>query len=234
MLHSARKVGYFQMVVFQAKRILHHRFTWQVRLVALACSLIFGLLLWIADAAAQSPDESERTEPVFVPPDIGTPADRAGAGTREVAQNEGPIRLFVPEGGGLTTLATPPLIWELTVGFRGTIRSEVGTRNGAGVVFEQSGAYPRGRYGLDLERSNLRLKEGAIYHWHVELLDEGTAVARSETLIERVAPDGRTLGAAGLWFDVMEGMVSIDLSGRARVSNPTGFDALLTAGGLAP
>ncbi|MEM1351643.1 MAG: hypothetical protein AAGF27_04830, partial [Pseudomonadota bacterium] len=144
----------------------------------------------------------------------------------------GPLNLLVPEAGGLTASPTPPLIWELTTGFRGTFRAEVSAPNGAGVVFEQTGAYPKGLYGLDLERSEMRLKERTLYKWRITLFDGGAPVARTQTLIERVPSDGRAPGSAGLWFDVLADTVTIDLSGRARVRDAERFNALMTAGGI--
>lgn len=143
------------------------------------------------------------------------------------------MKLLVPDGGGLTTWPAPPLVWQLQSGFRGTVKSSVTSQDDTGVVYEQTGAFPKGLYGLDLSRSDLELKVGTVYVWTVELLDGGQSVARSETLIERVAPDARGAAQAGIWFDVLGGFVSIDLSTRARVSDRDGLNTLLQAGGIA-
>jgi len=203
------------------------------RILRVSCVMACALLL-SAPLHAQTADEGPPPDPVFVPPDIGTPADRAGAGTRDVAQSAGALRLLVPKDGGLTTFATPPLVWELPSGFRGTIRYSIITLEGKGVVFEQVGAFPKGLYGLDLRRSELRLSPNVIYRWTVELVQNDSPVARSVALIERVPSDGRDAATAGLWFDVLDGLVTIDLSSRVRVFDRAALDALLRAGGLAP
>lgn len=203
------------------------------RFVFALCASI--ALIMPGDATnAQTAEGQEHETPIFVPPDIGAPEDRAGAGTRDIDQTTGPVRLLVPAGGGLTSSPTPPLVWELRSGFRGTVRSTVAAPSGAGVVFEQTSTFPPGLYGFDLSRSDLRLSEGVLYRWSLELTGDSGLIARSVALIERVADDGRPPGAAGRWFDVLSRLVSIDLSTRARPTDRQDLEALLSAGGLTP
>ncbi|WP_299985729.1 hypothetical protein [uncultured Ruegeria sp.] len=75
-------------------------------------------------AAVNENKSSENADKVvFVPPEIGALKERMGAGTRDsAAVNEnGILVLLAPEDGGLTTLASPPLVWHLETGHRGDL-----------------------------------------------------------------------------------------------------------------
>lgn len=168
---------------------------------------------------------------MFVPPAIGVPSGRVGAGTRNTAvATDGKLKLLVPDGGGLTTLERPPLVWVLTEGFDGVMQAEIGLLSGEAVLQNQRGRFPPGHYGLDLNRSDLRLELGGIYRWRVALIDGSSGGIKSEAsgLVERVAlPSGDlSAAAAGLWFDALEPYVSISLSGRARIVDPERYNQL--------
>lgn len=188
-----------------------------------------------APAASQSQDTNEKGTPdvVFVPPKIGAPADRLGAGTRDVGMEAGgPLVLIVPAGGGLTTSETPPLVWYLSEGFRGTMLAAVSAIGGDGVAMRQSGAFPPGYYGLDLRRSDMRMSTGQIFELRVELSEETRVASKATGLIERVPDTDQDPGLAGLWFDALGQYVSIGLSGRVRILDVKAFEQLLDAGGI--
>lgn len=192
------------------------------------------MIMFCGPAIAEQNDQSEAPAdgPVFVPPAIGAPAERLGAGTRDVVGTSDTIILLVPQGGGLTTSGTPPLIWHLSSGFSGKMTTQISAPDFSGVVLEQIGPLPKGYYSLDLRRSDFRLEEGVIYVWKVTLTEENLMVAVAESLVERVSPTAEEPGQAGIWFDVLAPLVSIDLSGRVRVKDNRLFKQLLAAGGV--
>lgn len=199
------------------------------------CVLALSLVIMVGTACAKDvpKSSSDTSPPIFVPPSIGAPAERTGAGTRDVSPNASDaLSLLVPAGGGLTTLESPPLVWRVRSGFRGVMRARLSELNGAGVELEQNGAFPPSLYGLDLQRSDLRLAEDKIYQWQVELIADGQVVASASSFVERVGAIGSDAGAAGIWFDVLADLVSMDLSGRVRVRNQDALTRLLEAGGL--
>ena len=211
----------------------------RARLVRLAFPAVFAALA-ASGAIAQSDTQTvpEENEPVvFVPPAIGTPSERVGAGTRDAAGDLGSdLTVLVPEGGGLTTMEKPPLIWRMTSGFDGVMQAQIGPVSGGGVVRRQAGRFPPGCYGLDLGRSDFSLVTGEIYRWQVRLIDEATnaIVAEASGLVERVEPPERATTPAqdGLWYDALAPYVSVGLSGRARVIDAVRLGELAASAGI--
>lgn len=181
--------------------------------------------------------ETKESPVVFVPPAIGVPAGRVGAGTRDTEiEADGKLKLLIPEGGGLTTLERPPLVWVLAEGFDGVMQADIGLVSGEAVLQNQRGRFPPGYYGLDLNRSDYQLETGGIYRWRVALIDRssGRIISEAAGFVERVAPSRGDLSAAaaGLWFDALEPYVSIGLSGRARIVDPERYNQLATSAGV--
>lgn len=204
------------------------------RMLRYAVILISTLALSGSFATAEEDQQESASadETVFVPPDVGAPAERMGAGTRDVATSNEMVRLLVPEGGGLTTSGKPRLVWQLRNGFRGNMRAEISASGADGVVLDRNGAFPEGFYGLDLQRSDLSLEIGIIYVWRVLLQNEDAVVALTQSFVERVDATDADPGQAGVWFDVLDPLVSIDLSGRVRSSDKAALNHLLQAGGV--
>jgi hypothetical protein len=207
--------------------------------IALVALLIATLMQSGKLATANEKNSSEKDdEVVFVPPKMGAPKERMGAGTRDYdADGEnGALLLLAPEDGGLTTLASPPLIWHLEIGHRGDLAFALGPVGSPGDQVLISGPFPPGYYGLDLVRLEQQLETGRIYEWEVLLLDRNsdTVIARSTRLIERVSEEmgsGKPL-ADGLWFDALSPLVDISLSGRVRPINSEQFEQLLRSAGV--
>lgn len=205
-----------------------------LRLMAMSSGAFFLVMLFCGMAFA---DQNDRTDapaegPVFVPPDIGAPGERLGAGTRDIVGMTEGLLLLVPEGGGLTTSGAPPLVWQLANGFRGKMTTQIWAPGASGVVLKRNGPLPKGYYSLDLQRSNFRLKEGVIYVWKVVLTEGDLVVAVAESLVERVGPTDEDPGQLGIWFDALAPLVSIDLSGRVRISDNHALTQLLKAGAV--
>ncbi len=206
-------------------------------------ALLFTLALPVFfDTGALAASEEQVTngsnDVVFIPPEIGAPGDRMGAGTRGTLSGDDTamLTLLVPEGGGLTTLSSPPLVWRLAHGHRGNLIIGLNPLGSLGVELQLQGPFPPGDYGLDLGRSDYTLETGRIYEWHVALIDQqsGAVLERAKALIERF-PDqmkAQNPAAAGLWFDALAQLVEIGLSGRVRATDATGFGQLLETAGV--
>jgi hypothetical protein len=199
----------------------------------LGTTLVFMVMFW-GSAVAEQDDKAvvPAGGPVYVPPDIGAPKERLGAGTRDIVGTSEALLLLVPEGGGLSTSGTPPLVWHLSDGFSGKMTTHILVPGASGVMLEWNGPLPKGYYSIDLSRSDFRLKEGVIYVWKVMLTEDGLVVAVAESFVERVAPTDEDPGQAGIWFDALSPLVSVDLGGKVRIPDDHALTQLLKAGGV--
>lgn len=223
-------------------RVLILKFGVIVRLVrsAITCpflrvqlSLILAIFVLATPdlSVAQTSTDETDTEPVFVAPEVGIPADRLGAGTRSIVEDlDGPLYLLVPPDGGYTSMAKPPLVWRIKSGFRGVVSAQITTVGDEGIVIERNGAFAPGFYALDLRRTDFDLAVGQTYRLSVRLVSQGTTVARESALVQRISPAQVDPGREGLWFDFLAPLVSVDLSGRVRVTDTEAFDRLVDAG----
>ncbi len=201
------------------------------------CFLFAVLLALISsDVSAENSNDNadnQDTDPVFIPPAIGAPKERLGAGTRDAPiQTDGPLHLLIPPGGGLTSIASPPLAWRLKTGFQGTMQAQIALSDGSGVQIVREGVFPPGYYALDLERSDFELEFGQTYNVSIALISKGARVAQVDSAVERVTTPEGDPGLAGIWFDALAPLVSVDLSGQARVTDHERLDILLKAGGV--
>lgn len=194
--------------------------------------------------AGDAPDDAV----VFIPPQSGKPADRVGAGTRSVGQGNGILVMLVPEGGGVTTLAKPPLIWRLDRPYAGQMEAQIADLGPgkAGVSKTVTGRFRKGYYALDLNRSDMSLAPGSTYAWTVTLIDgeSGKVLDSGTSYVERItagpgatqAEDARSsvrrLAAEGLWFDSLALLFSVDLSGSARLQLRDTFEELARSAGF--
>ena len=227
---GASIIGCFLSIIFA--RLLE---SWvRVSLTAFFLSMVCPLFsTGIALAADDTKDAAAPNEVIFVPPEIGAPRDRMGAGSRDVSSEPatGTLLLLVPKDGGLTTLPSPPLAWRLTHGHKGDLVVGLNAARVLGTQFQIKGPFPPGDYGLDLGRQNFLLDTNRIYEWHVTLLDQNTgAIAeRSTGLIERLPEKFRSNAPAaeGHWFDALSQFVDISLSGRVHVTKPDQLKQLM-------
>jgi len=208
------------------------------------CVAVLAVVCLVAPALTL--DAQENLEPVdpetvvFIPPEIGAPRDRIGAGTRGIESTTEIIQLLIPQEGGLTTSDKPPIIWQVKTDFTGTMISEIAPyKGGDGVMLERQGLFQAGYYALDLGRSEYQLKPGTVYSVSVVLVKAGSDAdpARAEGLVERVpttskSHDTYTAARAGLWFDAIAPLVRVDFSGRAMISNEALLVALAQSAGI--
>jgi hypothetical protein len=143
-------------------------------------------------------------------------------------------------------MAKPPLVWRLNTRFVGQVTSEFANTGNFETVVARSdtGRFRPGYYGLDLNRSDVELVPGEIYRWKVSLIDgeSGAVLDQATTYVER-SPIGHDavpetdrsvagLAAEGLWFDALDRLVRIDLSGSATVLSQPDLQMLAASAGL--
>lgn len=185
---------------------------------------------------------------VFVPPILGTPSSRVGAGTRGSQADDSLVALLLPPGGGMTALEKPPLIWRLTADVSGAVRAELLdlSPEGTGVARTVEGRFRAGFYALDLARSDMVLQPGRVYRWSVSVVEAGTGgilssasgfVERRDSLaVDQGDPiaNARAAATQGLWFDALAPLFRITLGGQARLVEADAFAALARSANLPP
>lgn len=210
---------------------------------AMVLALVFGANRQVQAEETVPAGTEAPTDAVFIPPKIGRPADRSGAGTRSPQEDSDRIALLVPEGGGFTLLDRPCLIWRVTEDSEGAMIASIRNIKDAseGVEKQIAGSFRAGWYALDLRRSDFALVSGKIYEWRVELVPAGDGGTRSvkASYVERLRDadpalfaDTGSAAAKGLWFDAIAPLFSVDLSGRVRLLEPERLSALGTSAGL--
>lgn len=206
---------------------------------ALAVATFFVGAASVTAESKKADESKEQTTVVFVPPASGVPADRVGAGTRDLEVSGKRVRVIAPDGGGLSSESRPLVVWELTEPFDGIMQAEVtlleeGVRV-AGTA--QNARFRPGLYGLDMARGDRDLEPGRIHAITIYLADGKTreVVERATSLIERSGPrlgNAAEAASAGIWFDALGYLTDIDFSGRVRVQDVSGFTQLLQSAGL--
>ncbi len=202
--------------------------TWSLALAFAICSALPGAS---SDQAEQ--DAAAPVEPVFRPPEIGTPSGLQGAGTRGAGRAKGRlVSLVVPDGGGTTSSGTPPLLWYLPDGYQGDVRLRVSGRDGGVVAWQATGPFRSGFYALDLKRSGMKLRKDAVYEWTLQLVEGATVVATVASYVMRTGADADTVQGGGNWFDALEDAVAVGLNSRIRILDQPRFSQLLEIAGV--
>jgi hypothetical protein len=214
-----------------------------------------AMLLSLAPAPGQADDESARTPPeektrpaepepryeppaeepsppkpsvgvLYVPPGVGFPGRRIGAGTRGMGRLAS-IQILAPDHLGYTTEEQPTLYWYLaeptTLRIDFTIRDETSVEP----VLEVQLPPPAqaGVQAVRLADHGVRLRAGTHYHWFVSLVPDAGRRSKDFTVgawIARREPDAALRGKlasadgreafvyaeSGLWYDAIRTLSS--------------------------
>ncbi len=184
------------------------------------CSILLACLFIICETAATIQAKAQSTgatvEPiVFVPPVIGAPGNRVGAGTRSGNLSSPGVSIVAPKGGGLTRLESPRLYWWLDHPFSGAIQIQLRANDAERPLLdlEENLSVPRGLQAFDLGSLGLRIRDRQIYEWSITLHPAGSGEpSRAITFLERrpsnapvrsgdKATVARSLASEGIWFD---------------------------------
>ncbi len=208
-------------------------------LPALAIALSFVATFSFAEGEKSSAANEPKSPVVFVPPASGVPADRVGAGTRDIDVSGERIRLLLPKGGGLSSKKRPRILWELMEPFEGIVQVELTALEGgeriAGAA--QKRRFSPGIYGLDMERGDADLESERIYSINIYLANGKTreVIERAVGLISRRGSgfeNASQAASAGIWFDALDFVTEVDFYGQVKVIDSDGFEQLLTSAGL--
>ena len=175
---------------------------------------------------AAQPSQTKASVPVlYVPPEIGVPSRRIGAGTRGMGR-QASLQILAPDHLGYTTEEQPTLYWYLaertTTPIVFTIREEGAVEPLVDVELpspDQAGVQP-----VRLAQHGVKLRPGASYQWFISLVPDparrskdftvGAWISRREpdaALRARLAEakDGRKeaiYAQSGIWYDAIDAL----------------------------
>ena len=180
-----------------------------------------------ASPPAAEPAPAPSTAPIlYVPPEIGFPARRMGAGTRGVGRRAS-LQVLAPDHMGYTSLEQPTLYWYLaeptTTRIDFTIRDETSVE--PLLEIELPAPAHAGIQAVRLADHGVRLRPGTRYLWFVSLVLEPEQRSKDFTVgawIERRTSDaalGERRAAAGareaeiyaesgLWYDAIDSLTA--------------------------
>ena len=177
---------------------------------------------------AAQPSDAKTSAPVlYVPPEIGVPSRRIGAGTRGMGR-QASLQILAPDHLGYTTLEQPTLYWYLaertTTPIVFTIREERSVEPLVDV--ELPSPSEAGVQAVRLAEHGVKLRLGTSYQWFISLVPDPARRSRDFTVgawISRREPDdalrARLAGAentskesvyaqSGLWYDAIGALSS--------------------------
>lgn len=231
---------------------VHRSRTWALAVLA---SLVAGVLLLATapdgvraeeearDTGAEEPAQPEALEPryeppaeqaspsetevsvLYVPPEIGFPGRRIGAGTRGMGRKAS-LQILAPDHLGYTTEEQPTLYWYLaeptTLRIEFTIRDETSVEPLLEVELKKPAR--AGVQAVRLADHGVRLLPGTNYQWFVSLVPDperrskdflvGAWIARGEPP-QGCCPNALASAQAGLWYDAV-GTLSAGIDAAPR------------------
>jgi hypothetical protein len=105
---------------------------------------------------------------------------------------------------------------------------------GRGFTATLQGRFAPGYHVLDLSRSQAALTPGQLYQWQVTRA--GTPIAEPAIIehrpVDPAPTSARAAAAAGLWYDALAELFSVDFSGRVKLVDPEGLQSLSETAGL--
>jgi len=164
---------------------------------------------------------------LYVPPEIGFPGRRIGAGTRGMGRLAS-LQILAPDHLGYTTLEQPTLYWYLSAPTETRIEFTLRDETSVEPLIETQLASPAqpGIQGIRLADYGVRLRPDVRYLWFVSLVSDpqrrskdfttGAWIARHDpdpALAERLAAvgdgaEGRAYAQSGLWYDAIAALSS--------------------------
>ena len=176
--------------------------------------------------AAPKPPPAKALD-LYVPPEIGFPGRRIGAGTRGLGRLAS-LQILAPDHLGYTTLEQPTLYWYLSAPTETRIEFTLRDETSVEPLIETQLASPAqpGIQGIRLADYGVKLRPDARYLWFVSLVSDpqrrskdftaGAWIARRDPdpgLTERLAAagdgaEGPVYAQSGLWYDAIAALSS--------------------------
>ncbi|MGH7287229.1 MAG: DUF928 domain-containing protein [Myxococcota bacterium] len=188
---------------------------------------------------------------LYVPPAIGEPARRIGAGTRGMGR-QASIQILAPDHLGYTTEEQPTLYWYLAEATTTPVVFTIRDENSIEPLIEAQLAAPAqaGVQAVRLADHGMRIAPGTNYQWFVSLVPEPERRSKDFTVgawIARREPDAALRGKlaaangreaivfaeSGLWYDAIDALSSQIASAPADRRLRAQRAALLEQAGLA-
>ena len=184
-----------------------------------------------APRSAPPPGEAPSPPPassavLYVPPEIGFPGRRIGAGTRGMGRLAS-LQILAPDHLGYTTLEQPTLYWYLSAPTATRIEFTLRDETSVEPLIEAQLAPPTQPIiqGIRLADYGVKLRPGVRYLWFVSLVSDperrskdftaGAWIARSDpdaALRKRLADaeggEGSVYAQSGLWYDAIDALSS--------------------------
>jgi len=165
-------------------------------------------------------------KPVYTPPKLGAPSNRAGGGTRGVIFDRPVLSVLVPEHTGLTIHAQPTLYWYVSRPINRPISVKITSDSMSSPLLDTAilPPIPAGILALPLAQYDTHLVTGVHYQWGLELAIDPAQPSPplwSSGAIEREAPSPEFLAKLnqavpsdlpalyakkGLWYDALDSL----------------------------
>ena len=196
--------------------------------------LFFSTALFLlVPGQGNAQNDGNNSDPVvFVPPVIGSPGSRVGAGSR-LAPDENKtkiLQLIAPRGGGLSASQSPRLYWWLKAPFDGTVNFVL-QADGSGQPLVNNTNHLKGSVGLqyvDLSALQFQIRDGKVYQWTITLIPQNSSkkiMATSFVEFRSLEIEGikvsqtmltpQELAAKGYWYDIFTNL-SVDTLPNTR------------------
>jgi hypothetical protein len=173
----------------------------------------------VASAPAPAPAPGPPELPLYVPPDLGTPERRVGAGTRGVGT--GSVQILAPDHLAKTSEAQPTFYWYLAEPTATRIDFTLRDERAVEPLLEVTLPGPAGAgiHAVRLADYGVTLAPGGRYRWFVALVPEPAERSKdfaSGAWVERVEPsaslresargDGAAFAyaEAGFWYEALD------------------------------
>jgi len=177
-------------------------------------------------AEGQSAPPVPVPKPVYTPPKLGAPSNRAAGGTRGVDLNRPVLSVLVPEHTGLTIHAQPTLYWYVSQPINRPISVKIISDSLSTPLLNTTilPPIPAGIQTVPLAQYATHLVTGVPYQWGLELATDPAQPSPplwSSGAIERKAPSPEFLAklnqavpsdlpalyaTEGLWYDALDSL----------------------------
>jgi hypothetical protein len=201
---------------------------------------------------AAEPANANEQAPTYRPPQRGAPASRVGGGSRGISEASAQVSAIAPDHTGLTRYEQPTLYWyvsgPVSAPIEITLIDDISVK--PLIVYSLPKGIAEGLHEIKISDSNVRLKTGIEYRWHVALVLDpdqrskdviASATIRRATLPEDVLSrldrnQGRAAVRAyaeqGLWYDAIDVLAKQFRHDPANTLLRRDFQSLLMQVGL--
>ena len=191
-----------------------------------AALFVSTALFLLVPSQGNAQTDSNNSDPVvFVPPVMGSPGSRVGAGSRLAAdENKTTIlQLIAPKGGGLSASQSPRLYWRLKAPFDGTVNFALQVNGSEQPLVNRTTRLNEtvGLQYVDLTALQIQIRDGQVYRWTITLTPQNSGKTVSATSfvefrsldiggikISHTMLTSQELAAKGYWYDIFKNLTA--------------------------